>query len=68
MEKQNLNTREASDYLKTLGIEFAPQTLEKWRCRGGGPAFKKISMRVYYERSVLDEFAKGTTVLRDPEG
>lgn len=67
MEKQNLNTQEASEYLRTLGIEFAPQTLEKWRCRGGGPPYKKISMRVYYERNVLDEFAKGTTVLRDAE-
>lgn len=68
MEKKNLNTREASEYLKELGVEFAPQTLEKWRCRGGGPSYKKISMRVYYERSALDEFAKGTNVLRDTEG
>lgn len=64
MEKQNLNTREASKYLRTKGIEFSPCTLEKWRCRGGGPEYKKISMRVYYERSALDEFAQGTTVLR----
>lgn len=66
MGKTNLNTREASNYLRTIGIEFSPHTLEKWRCRGGGPEYKKISMRVYYERSALDDFAQGVTVLRNP--
>ena len=65
MEKKNLNTREAASYLQELGVEFSPQTLEKWRCRGSGPEYKKISMRVYYERSALDAFAQGTTVLRN---
>lgn len=64
MEKENLNTHEASNYLSTKGVEFSPHTLEKWRCRGGGPEYKKISMRVYYERSALDDFIQGTTVLR----
>jgi len=64
MEKRNLNTHEASNYLKTLGIEFAPKTLEKWRCRGGGPPYKKISKRVYYDVDDLREFAEGTKVKR----
>jgi len=34
------NTREASQYLR-----MAPQTLRKWRCTGGGPAFVRMGTR-----------------------
>lgn len=35
-----------------LGV--AVQTLARWRCEGGGPAFLKLGSRVRYERADLD--------------
>ena len=35
-----------------LGI--AKQTLARWRCEGGGPAFLKLGARIRYERADLD--------------
>jgi hypothetical protein len=35
-----------------LGI--AKQTLARWRCEGGGPAFLKLGTRIRYERADLD--------------
>lgn len=62
MNKKFLNTREASDYLKRLGLEFSPATLSTWRSRGGGPRFKKIASKIYYERCELDSFLEGQAV------
>jgi len=37
-----------------LGV--AKQTLARWRCEGGGPAFLKLGTRVRYERADLDSW------------
>ena len=59
MEKMNFNTKEAVKYLRTLGLNFKPSTLEVWRCLGKGPRYKKVARKVYYEESDLNEFIKG---------
>ena len=37
-----------------LGV--ARQTLARWRCEGGGPAFLKLGTRIRYERADLDRW------------
>lgn len=37
-----------------LGV--AKQTLARWRCEGGGPAFLKLGTRIRYERADLDRW------------
>ena len=59
MEKMNFNTKEAVKYLRALGLNFKPSTLEVWRCLGKGPRYKKVARKVYYEESDLNEFIKG---------
>lgn len=57
LRKQCLNTREASTYLSEyLGTKMAVATLEKLRCTGGGPTFRKFGRAVVYERSELDRW------------
>ena len=51
-----LTTPEAAEY---LGVR--PCTLEAWRCRGGGPRFRKIGRAVRYGRNDLDEFIESRT-------
>ena len=59
---QNLNTKEAAIYLKSIGIPFSEKTLEVWRCLGRGPRFKRIGRRVFYEYNSLIEFSKGKII------
>ncbi len=33
---------------------IAKQTLDKWRCVGGGPEFVRVGSRIFYEESALD--------------
>lgn len=48
-----LTTREAASWLA-----FSPKTLEKWRCRGGGPAYIKLrGWSVRYKLEDLQAFA-----------
>ena len=57
LRKQRLNTREASAYLSEyLGTKTAVATLEKLRCLGGGPNFRKFGRAVVYERAELDRW------------
>jgi len=44
-----ITTPQAAEY---LGMK--PQTLEAWRCRGGGPKFAKLGRAVRYRQSDLD--------------
>lgn len=46
-----MDTAAAAEY---LGLQ--PETLDTWRCRGGGPAFFKAGRLVRYLRSDLDEW------------
>lgn len=46
-----LRTKQAAEY---LGV--AKVTLEAWRVRGGGPAFRKLGKAVRYCQSDLDAF------------
>jgi hypothetical protein len=62
MEQTHFNTKEAVEYLQTLGLNFKPSTLEVWRSRGRGPRYKKVARKVYYEKSDLNEFIKGHKV------
>lgn len=62
MEQDNFDTQSAAKYLKSLGLAFRPGTLEVWRCKGRGPKYKRVARKVFYERSALDEFARGHTV------
>jgi excisionase family DNA binding protein len=47
----HLRTEEAA---KRLNVK--PETLEAWRCRGGGPAFLKLGKAVRYRESDLDAY------------
>jgi hypothetical protein len=52
------NTREASKYLTDRGVPVKPSTLDKLRCVGGGPRFRKIGGKyIAYGEAELDEFA-----------
>jgi hypothetical protein len=59
MEQKHFNTKEAVEYLRSLGLNFSPSTLEVWRSLGKGPRYKKVTRKIYYEKSSLDEFSKG---------
>jgi len=47
-----LTTPEAARYLR-----LRPATLERWRCVGGGPSFRKFGGRVVYAQEELEAFA-----------
>jgi len=59
---RNYNTREASKYLRKIGVSATAGTMEVWRCRGRGPAFIRIMGRVYYPEENLVSFATGQPV------
>jgi excisionase family DNA binding protein len=44
-------TEQAAKYL-----DLKPETLEAWRCRGGGPLFVKLGKAVRYRQQDLDAF------------
>ena len=49
-------------YLKTpeaaIHLGLSPRTLEKFRCFGGGPVFRKLGGRVVYAISDLEAWAE----------
>lgn len=52
------NTRVASKYLQdAFGITFAPSTLNRLRCVGGGPGFRRVGRSVLYPEAELDSWA-----------
>ena len=59
MEQTHFNTKQAVEYLRTIGLNFKPSTLEVWRSLGKGPRYKKVTRKVYYEKTALNEFPKG---------
>jgi hypothetical protein len=48
----NMRQKAAARY---LGISH--RTLEAWRCKGGGPKYRKLGKIVIYARNDLDEFS-----------
>jgi hypothetical protein len=62
MELRYYDTKGAAEYLNSLGLLFRAGTLCVWRSQGKGPRYKKIARKVFYEKTALDEFAKGHTV------
>ena len=40
-----------------------PQTLQKWRCRGRGPAFLKLSGKIRYRSDDIDAFIEQSRVV-----
>ena len=46
-----LTTEQAAEYL-----QLQRNTLEAWRCRGGGPRFLKLGRSVRYRQADLDEW------------
>lgn len=53
-----LTPDEAGKYLRC-----AKQTLARWRCEGGGPAYVKVGVRVLYHRRDLDAWIGKRRVL-----
>lgn len=47
-----LDTRQAADRLL-----LARRTLEKWRCIGKGPEYRKHGDRVYYDERELERWS-----------
>ena len=43
---------------KQLGA-LSPRTLEKWRVKGEGPAFRKFGRKVVYSERDLEAWAEG---------
>lgn len=53
------DTREASAYLKQLGVPLEPATLAAYRCaRADGPPFRRLGRRIRYSRADLDAYAE----------
>ncbi len=53
-----LRSRAASVYIAEVhGVAVSEQTLNKYRCIGGGPAFRKFGRIVVYDRDDLDAWA-----------
>lgn len=48
-----LTTKTAAEYLA-----LAPKTLEKFRCYGGGPRFRKHGAKVVYAKADLDAWSE----------
>jgi len=46
---QLLNQSEAASLCR-----LSPRTLERWRCRGGGPVYRKLGRRVLYRPADVD--------------
>ena len=58
LRKPRLRRREASEYLAFAhGITFAPTTLAKLACVGGGPSFHKAGRWPLYPIAELDRWA-----------
>lgn len=52
-----LSTRAASEYLRSLGIDIAANTLARWRCTGRRRLpYHRIGAIVRYRRADLDAF------------
>ena len=58
----NFNTKKASEYLRSLGFPFTAGTLSVWRVKDKGPKYKRVAGRIFYEKTALDDFAKGVSV------
>ena len=41
-----------------LLLDISPGTLQNWRSEGKGPSFHKHEGRVYYLRSIIEEYKK----------
>jgi DNA-binding transcriptional MerR regulator len=51
MKRIYFTTKAASERL-----QLSPRTLEKWRCTGGGPSYRKFGGKVLYEEQDLDRW------------
>jgi hypothetical protein len=58
----DLDSREASAFLASLGVQASPPTLANWRLKGIGPEFVKDGRRVSYEKPTLEKFARDRRV------
>ena len=58
-EVRRFRRKDASIYLKeTWGIEYAPRTLAKLACVGGGPEMEYAARFPTYTQPALDAFAR----------
>ena len=53
-----LDQIQSSTFLREEGVKLAPKTLQKLRVIGGGPPFRKVMGRVFYEREGLRAWAE----------
>jgi hypothetical protein len=57
--KLRYNPEEVPHYMREVhGLTIAKATLNKLRCIGGGPAFRKFGRSVMYDRTSLDAWAE----------
>ena len=58
LRKLRFNPDEAPEYMREAhGLTIAKATLNKLRCVGGGPSFRKFGRAVMYDRTDLDAWA-----------
>ena len=58
LRKPNLRRVEATQYLRIAhGVDYAPATLARLACHGGGPKFFKCGRWPLYPREELDAWA-----------
>jgi hypothetical protein len=55
------DTREAAAFLTAIGYRTAAATLNKLRCLGGGPEFRKFGRRPLYQEEALLSWAQART-------
>lgn len=54
---------EAAAYLTELGVQTSPRTLQKQRVTGGGIPFVKLTTRVRYRKTDIDNWLENLPVL-----
>ena len=66
---KKFNTKESAKYLTDqLGVKTSPITLEIYRSKGRGPAYRKIMNRVLYDQEDLVSWAQGVRVSTSDSG
>ncbi len=58
MTEKYYTKREASAYLRSLGLPVAENSLSKYITIGNGPLFNKFGRRVVYKQENLDNWAQ----------
>ena len=60
-DTRRLDTKQAAEFLTSLGFKTAPATLCKLRCLGGGPVFQSFGRKPLYTSQNLMKWVNGKT-------